>query len=93
MTSFWGELRRRNVLRVGVAYLAATWLLVQVADVVLSNFDAPAWIIQALIFSSALGFPLVLGWFSELTPEGIKAASEVEVVEGIKLLQSAGEEL
>ncbi len=90
MTSFWGELRRRNVLRVGVAYLAATWLLVQVADVVLSNFDAPAWIIQALIFSSALGFPVVLGWFSELTPEGIKAASEVEVVEGIKLLTVCG---
>ncbi len=84
--SFFGELRRRNVFRVGIAYLAAAWLLVQVADLVLSNFDSPAWIIQALIFSTALGFPLtlVLAWFYELTPEGIKAASDVEAVEAVR---------
>jgi len=86
MPSFFGELRRRNVFRVGIAYLAAVWLLIQVADVVLSNFAAPAWIIQALIFSLALGFPFVLAlaWFYELTPEGVKAASDLEVVEGVK---------
>ena len=86
LVPFFGELRRRNVFRVGIAYLAAAWLLLQVTDVVLSSFDAPAWIIQALIFSSALGFPLalVLAWFYELTPEGIKAASEVEAVEPVR---------
>ncbi len=79
--SFFGELRRRNVFRVGIAYLAAVWVLIQVADVVLPNVGAPEWIIQALIFSSALGFPLalLLAWFYEWTPEGIKAASEHEV--------------
>ena len=79
--SFFGELRRRNVFRVGIAYLAAVWVLIQVADVVLPNVGAPEWIIQALIFSSALGFPLalLLPWFYEWTPEGIKAASEHEV--------------
>ncbi len=60
MASFWGELRRRNVFRVGIAYLAAVWVLIQVADVVSPNVGAPAWITQALIYSSALGFPLAL---------------------------------
>ena len=86
MASIWSELRRRNVFRVGIAFLAASWLLIQVADVVLSNFAAPAWIIQALIFSLALSFPFVLAlaWFYELTPEGVKSASELKVVEGVK---------
>ncbi len=42
MKSFWSELKRRNVVRVGVAYLAGTWLSLQVADTVLPNLDAPA---------------------------------------------------
>ena len=41
MASIWRELRRRNVFQVGLAYLAAAWLLLQVADMVLSNFGAP----------------------------------------------------
>jgi len=84
--TFFGELSRRNVFRVGIAYLAAAWLLLQVADMVLSNFAAPAWIIQALIFSFALGFPfvLLLAWFYELTPEGVKATSELDVVEAAR---------
>jgi len=84
--SLFGELRRRNVFRVGIAYLAAAWLLIQVADVVLSNFATPAWIIQALIFSLALGFPfvLLLAWFYELTPEGVKATADVEPVEAVR---------
>jgi len=84
--SFFGELRRRNVFRVGIAYLAAVWVLVQVADTVLPVLSAPEWVLRSLVFSSALGFPLalVLAWFYELTPEGIKATTEVEAVEAVK---------
>ena len=86
MASFWAELRRRNVFRVGIAYLAAVWVLIQVADVILPNLGAPPWIIQALIYSSALGFPfaLILSWCYELTPEGVKATADVEAVEAVK---------
>ena len=86
MASFWQELRRRNVFRVGIAYLAAVWVLIQVADVVLPNLGSPAWIMQALIFSAALGFPLalLLAWFYELTPTGIKTASEAEAQGGAR---------
>jgi len=80
--SFFGELRRRNVFRVGIAYLAAAWVLIQVADTILPVIVDP-WILQAMVFSAALGFPLalVLAWFYELTPEGIKATADVEIVD------------
>lgn len=90
--SFWEELKRRNVFRVGIAYLALVWLILQVADVILSSFEAPAWIAQALIIASALGFVLavMLGWFYELTPEGIKAASQTN---GVKTVKFTGRKL
>ncbi len=34
LSRFFGELKRRNVIRVAIAYVAGSWLLVQVADVV-----------------------------------------------------------
>ena len=86
MASFWAELRRRNVLRVGIAFLAAVWVLIQVADTLLPVVNAPAWILQALVLASAIGFPfaLVLAWFYEWTSEGIKAAGNVESLEAVK---------
>jgi hypothetical protein len=40
--SFWAELKRRNVVRVGAVYLAAAWLVAQIGDVVAQAFAAPA---------------------------------------------------
>ena len=86
--SLFGELKRRNVFRVGIAYLAAVWVLIQVADTVLPVANAPSWILQALLFSSALGFPLtlVLAWFYELTPDGIKATADLEAMKPVKFM-------
>jgi adenylate cyclase len=78
MASLWRELKRRNVVRVGVAYLAGSWLSLQVADIVLPNLDSPPWIMIVLIYSAAIGFPfaLIVAWYYELTPEGIKSAAD-----------------
>ena len=38
--SFFTELKRRNVSRVGVAYAVVAWLVLQVTDVVLNNVEA-----------------------------------------------------
>jgi adenylate cyclase len=54
--SFFEELKRRNVFRVGVAYGVAGWVLLQVADLVLENIEAPSWVIQALMLVVGLGF-------------------------------------
>jgi hypothetical protein len=42
--SFFAELKRRNVFRVGIAYVIVAWLIIQVADVVLDNITAPDWV-------------------------------------------------
>jgi TolB-like protein/Tfp pilus assembly protein PilF len=77
---FLGELKRRNVFRVAVAYLVTAWLMLQVADIVLENIDAPAWIIQVFMLALAVGFPVALlfAWAFELTPEGLKKEREVD---------------
>lgn len=84
--SVWRELGRRNVYRVGLAYLASAWLLVQVADTVLSNFGAPTWIIQALIGATAIGLPIVLivTWLYELTPDGVQRDEALETGHPVK---------
>jgi len=78
--SFFDELKRRNVVRVGLAYGIAGWVLLQVADLVLENIEAPSWVIQALMLFVLLGFiaALVIAWAYEITPEGIKKEAEVD---------------
>lgn len=78
--SFFAELKRRNVVRVGIAYVLMGWLLLQAADFVLDLIDAPNWVIQAFALLVALGLPvaLFLAWAFELTPEGVKRESEID---------------
>ena len=79
------ELKRRNVIRVGIAYVVTCWLLLQVADIVLDNLPTPDWVIQVLMLVMALGFPLVLlfAWAFELTPEGLRRESDVDRTKSI----------
>jgi len=78
--SFFEELKRRNVIRVTVAYAIAAWLLLQISDLVLENIAAPDWVIQVIMLLLALGFPLVVmfAWAFEMTPEGIKKEKDVD---------------
>ena len=79
MRGFIGELRHRNVFRVGVAYIVAGWLIAQVADLAADAFNAPDWFMQMLIIILLVGLPvsLFLAWAYELTPEGLMKANEV----------------
>jgi TolB-like protein/Tfp pilus assembly protein PilF len=80
MASVWQELKRRNVVRVGVGYTVVAWLLLQIADVVLNNISAPSWVFQAILLLLALGFPLALffAWAFELTPDGLRKEKDVD---------------
>ncbi len=93
MASLLKELGRRNVFKVGIAYLAMAWLLVQVADIVLTVFGATMWVMQALIIVFALGFPIAVGvaWAFELTPEGMKRTEEVSPQQ--RIAQGSGRKL
>ncbi len=78
--SLFNELKRRNVFRVGIAYVVAAWLLLQGIDFGLDVISAPNWIIQVITLLAAVGLPvtLVLAWVFEMTPEGIKRESEIQ---------------
>ena len=77
---FLGELKRRNVYKVAVAYLVAGWALAQGVAQVLPVFDVPNWLIRLLVILIILGFPvaLVFSWAFELTPEGLKRTEDVD---------------
>ncbi len=78
--SLFNELKRRNVFKVGIAYAVATWVLIQIADILLDNFGAPPWVMKSLVVALAIGFFITLffAWAFELTPEGVKRESEVD---------------
>jgi Tfp pilus assembly protein PilO len=78
--SFFEELKRRNVVRVALAYGVASWVILQVADLVLDNVEAPGWVMHVFMLVVALGFlaSVVIAWAYEITPEGIKKESDVE---------------
>jgi len=78
--SFVSELNRRNVIRVGAAYIVVAWLVIQVAETLFPLFgfgDGPARIVVIVL---AIGFVpvLIISWAFELTPEGLKRDSEVD---------------
>lgn len=74
------ELKRRNVFRVGIAYVVGAWVMLQIVDFVLDAISAPNWIVQVFILAAAVGLPVVLivSWVFELTPEGLKRESEID---------------
>ncbi len=80
LPNFLRELKRRNVYRAAVAYLAVAWLLVQVATQVAPYFDIPSWIVRLVVVLLAAGFPFALGlaWAFELTPQGFLRSEDVQ---------------
>lgn len=78
--SFFNELKRRNVIRVGIAYVIVAWLIMQFSDVVLNNISAPGWVFQVIMLVLGISFPVVLimAWAFEVTPDGIKKEKDVD---------------
>jgi TolB-like protein/Tfp pilus assembly protein PilF len=83
--NFFGELKRRNVYKVAVAYAVASWLLIQIATQVFPFFEIPNWAVRLVVLILIAGFPvaLVFSWAFEITPEGIKRESEIEAEKSI----------
>ena len=85
MSSFFEELKRRNVFRVGVAYVVVSWLIIQVIETVSDPLGLPEWTEAFFIVLLLAGLPLVLifSWAFELTPEGIKKTKDVDATESV----------
>src|SRR5262252_4611192 len=78
--SLFAELKRRNVFKAGVAYLALGWVVTQVTATVAPVLHMPDWIVLVVVWIGVIGFPflIVFSWVYELTPEGLKRESEVD---------------
>jgi len=84
--SLYQELKRRNVLRVGAAYVVFAWLVIQVAETLFPVYGLSDAAIRLVVSILALGLMpvLVLAWVYELTPEGIRRESELEQTGSIR---------
>src|SRR5438128_627717 len=77
--SFFGELKRRNVIRMAGLYLVGSWLVVQVAGTVLPMFGVPEWLPRTIVVLVAIGFvpAAIFSWVFELTPQGLKREDDL----------------
>ena len=83
--SFFTELKRRNVFRVGIAYVVGGWLLLQLTDVLSQLLDLPEVVGRVIVLLVAIGLPVALffAWAFEMTPEGVKREKDVDRSESI----------
>jgi adenylate cyclase len=84
MTLF-AELKRRNVIRVGAAYVVVAWLVIQVVETIFPAFGFGDVAVRYTTIVFAIGFipALIFAWAFELTPEGLKKESEVDRTQSI----------
>jgi len=68
------ELKRRNVIKVSLAYLALIWVVIEVTTTVAPVLNLPEWLPRVVVWVCLLGLPFVVvfSWLYELTPEGLK---------------------
>ncbi len=83
--ALYSELKRRNVLKVAVLYVVATWLILQVADAGIPALGLPVWTREFILLLLAIGFPvaLIFSWVYEITPEGLKKELDVDQTQSI----------
>jgi TolB-like protein/Tfp pilus assembly protein PilF len=78
--SFYEELKRRNVVKTAVFYVIASWLILQVADLLFEALDLPSSWVRLVLALLILGLPLALvfSWVYEMTPEGLKREKDID---------------
>ena len=80
MSNLFEELKRRNVVRVGIAYVVVGWLIIEVIDTIAPRLGMPDWVPTSFIVLVLVGLPLALffSWAYELTSQGVKKTAEVD---------------
>lgn len=79
------ELKRRHVFRIGLAYLALGWVVLQFANIFTPILNLPPWTESVLLWIGIVGFPVALwcAWSFEMTDAGLKRTEDVEPGESI----------
>ena len=88
-----GEMKRRNVFRMGMTYVVAAWVLIQIGYIIASNYGAPPWVMGVVITFVISGLPLVLflTWTFAWTKDGLR--KESDVLKYPNLVRSSGDRL
>jgi adenylate cyclase len=83
--SLFKELKRRNVLRVGAAYVVVAWLIIQVVETIFPAFGFGDAAVRIATIFLAIGLvpTLVVAWAFELTPEGLRREKDVDPSQSI----------
>ncbi len=78
--SIFRELKRRNVIKIAIAYAVVAWLLIEVTSTIFPIIRLPDWSVTLVTALLLIGFPvaLIFAWAFEITPEGIKREKEVD---------------
>jgi len=93
--SLFAELKRRNVFKVGILYLASSWVILQVADLLLGALGLPEGWLRLILALLVVGFPLALvfTWIYETPPEGIRGVLSFLVKSPDSITLPASEDL
>ncbi len=91
--SLFAELKRRNIFRVALFYVAAGWLLLELGAMLVDYAGIPGWVYRFAFAVLVIGFPLalVLSWIYEITPEGLRR--EFDVVPERSITRQTGQRL
>jgi len=79
------ELNRRNVTRVAVAYVVASWVVTEALQLASDVFGAPDWVMKMLVTLIVIGFVpvMIFSWIYELTPDGVRREKDITPDESI----------
>ncbi len=85
MASLWAEIKRRNVVRVAVAYAVVAWVMIEISSTTFPMLKLPEWAATLVTVLLMIGFPVavIFAWAFELTPEGLKKEKDVDRSESI----------
>ena len=83
----WKEIKRRNVVKVSIAYLALAWLVIQVTSIAVPALNLPSSLNSVVFFIGLIGFPFAIffAWAFELTPQGIMKTEQVKQGESVSI--------
>jgi len=85
LSQFFAEMRRRHVVRFGLGYAAAAFVVLQLAEIVFPAFGLGEVWLRVMVIAVALAFPpaVVLAWVFDVTPQGLKRTEELPASEGM----------
>lgn len=88
--SLWVEIKRRNVVKVGIAYITLAWIVIEVTSLAIPALSLSPSLNGIVFYLGMIGFPFALffAWAFEMTPDGIKKTQSINPEDSITNITS-----